>query len=134
MIMEHNTIFPKGKKITGDNFIGEVWQERLISVDSAWNCPMGNVTFSPSARNNWHSHPGGQILLIISGKGWYQEEGKAARSLEAGDVVMIPENVKHWHGATKDNWFTHIYIVTNPKKGSCQWFGPVTEKVYNQLL
>lgn len=131
--MEHNTIFPKGQKIVGDNFIGEVWQERLIPADSVWNCPMGNVTFSPGARNNWHSHPGGQVLLIISGCGWYQEEGKAARSLQAGDVVMIPENVKHWHGATKDSWFTHIYIVTNPQQGACEWFEPVIDEIYDQL-
>jgi quercetin dioxygenase-like cupin family protein len=76
----------------------------------------------PGVRNNWHSHKGGQVLLIISGSGWYQEEGNAARSLQAGDIVMIPENVKHWHGVTMDSWITHIYIVTNPQKGACEWF------------
>lgn len=132
--MNKNTIFPQGEKIENGNFIGEVWQERMIPPNSPWNCPMGNVTFAPGARNHWHSHPGGQVLLILDGIGWYQEEGKTAQKLKAGDVVKIPANVKHWHGAAKDSWFIHIYIVTNPPAGACEWFEPVKDKDYDALI
>ena len=126
-------IFPKGTPAEGSNFKGEVWQERLIPMQSEWNCPMGNVTFAPSAMNSWHSHPGGQILLVTGGRGWYQEEGKPAQEICTGDVVKIPANVKHWHGAARDSWLVHIYIVTNPQAGSCEWMEPVSDEEYDAL-
>ncbi len=84
--LSNSFIFPKGDKVEGENFKGEAWQERLVPMQSEWNCPIGNVTFAPGARNSWHSHPGGQILLITAGRGWYQEEGKPAQELHAGDI------------------------------------------------
>lgn len=126
-----SVIFPKGKKITNNYFTGATWLEMLVQNDNTYNCPIGNVTFEPGARNNWHKHPGGQLLLITGGKGYYQEEGKPVQVLHAGDVVKIPPDVKHWHGATPDSWFSHIAISTNPQKGDAEWLEPVTDEEYN---
>jgi quercetin dioxygenase-like cupin family protein len=94
------------------------------------NVGVGNVTFEPGCRNNWHIHQGGfQILLVTGGEGWYQEEGKAAQFLKAGDVIVTYDGVKHWHGATKDSWFTHIAITA----GKPEWLEPVDDKTYNKL-
>ncbi len=128
-----SVIFPKGEKITNDYFIGTAWLEMLISNDSTFNCPIGNVTFEPGARNNWHKHPGGQILLVTGGKGYYQEEGKPVQVLHEGDVVKIYPDVKHWHGATPDSWFVHIAISTNVQKGDAECLEPVTDEEYNSL-
>lgn len=96
-----------------------------------------NVTFEPSCRNNWHIHRasegGGQILLCVAGRGWYQEWGKEAISLKAGDVVEIPVGVKHWHGAAKDSWFSHIAVEVPGKDSSTEWLEPVYDEQYNLL-
>ncbi|KJR44342.1 Transcriptional regulator [Desulfosporosinus sp. I2] len=131
--LSESVIFPKGEKITNDYFIGTAWLEMLVSNDSTFNCPIGNVTFEPGARNNWHKHPGGQLLLVTGGKGYYQEEGKPVQVLREGDVVKIQPDVKHWHGATPDSWFTHIAISTNVQKGDAEWLEPVTDEEYNNF-
>lgn len=131
--LSESVIFPKGEKITNDYFRGVAWLEMLVPNDSTFNCPIGNVTFEPGARNNWHKHPGGQLLLVTGGKGYYQEEGKRVQVLHEGDVVKIRPDVKHWHGATPDSWFTHIAITTNAQKGDAEWLEPVTDKEYNNL-
>ena len=101
--------------------------------------PMSNVTFESGCRNNWHIHHGArQILICVSGRGWYQEWGKPAIALNPGDVIDIPEGVKHWHGAQKDSWFQHIathVAVENSKPGSepNEWLEPVTDEEYNKL-
>lgn len=101
--------------------------------------PMSNVTFEPGCRNNWHIHHGArQILICVSGKGWYQEWGKPAIALNAGDVIDIPEGVKHWHGAQKDSWFQHIVThveVENSCPGSApnEWLEPVSDEEYDKL-
>ena len=96
-----------------------------------------NVTFEPGCRNNWHIHHaksgGGQVLFCVDGEGWYQEEGKPARSLAAGDVVSIPANVKHWHGAKKDSWFSHIAIEVPGEETSNEWCEPVSDEEYQSL-
>lgn len=96
-----------------------------------------NVTFEPACRNNWHTHHaakgGGQILLCIAGEGWYQEWGKPARSLKAGDVVVIPANVKHWHGAKRNSWFSHVAVEVPGENASNEWQEPVTDEEYNAL-
>ena len=98
---------------------------------------MANVTFEPGCRNNWHIHRadkgGGQILLCVAGEGWYQEWGKPARSLKAGDVVVIPANVKHWHGAKKDSPFSHIAVEVPGENASNEWLEPVSDKEYDAL-
>jgi quercetin dioxygenase-like cupin family protein len=96
--------------------------------------PIGSVTFEPGCRNNWHiHHRGGQILLVISGRGWYQEWGKPARALRPGDVVEIPPEVKHWHGAARDSRFSHLAVEIPAAGGSNEWLEPVTDEVYGRL-
>jgi len=95
---------------------------------------VANVTFEPSCRNNWHiHHKGGQILLCTDGIGWYQEEGKKAQKLKPGDVVYIAPEVKQWHGASKDNWFTHLSIEIPADGSSNEWLEEVTDKEYSKL-
>ena len=98
---------------------------------------IGNVTFEPGCRNNWHIHEaasgGGQILLCTSGRGWYQEWGKPARELHAGDVVHIPAGVKHWHGAARDSWFVHLAVEVPGEGCRSQWLEPVSEEEYARL-
>ena len=98
---------------------------------------LANVTFEPGCRNNWHIHhakkAGGQILICIAGSGWYVEEGKAPVSLTAGKVIVIPANVKHWHGAKKDSWFSHIAIEVQGEETSTEWCEPVSDEEYNKL-
>lgn len=133
MNLSEGVIFPKGEKVVNNYFIGTAWLNMVVPYDEVFNCPIGNVTFEPGARNNWHKHPGGQILLVTGGRGYYQEEGKQAQVLTEGDVVMIPPNVKHWHGAAADSWFSHLAISTNVHKGDTEWLEPVSDDEYNRL-
>jgi quercetin dioxygenase-like cupin family protein len=96
--------------------------------------PIGNVTFEPGCRNNWHiHHKGGQILLCTAGRGYYQEWGKAPQELQAGDVVNIPPEVKHWHGAAPDSWFSHLAIEVPAVGSSNEWLEPVASVEYYKL-
>lgn len=117
-------------------FIGKSYLN-LLTDPSKTSLFLANVTFEPGCRNNWHIHHassgGGQILICTAGFGWYQEEGKPAQSLKPGDVVTIPANVKHWHGAKKDSWFSHIAIEVPGEETSNEWCEPVTDEEYNQL-
>ncbi|GFO56087.1 cupin [Geomonas sp. Red276] len=124
-------IFPIGEKLATDRFKGTVWLKMLTPGDSA--LPIGNVTFEPGCRNNWHKHAGGQVLLVTGGRGYYQEWGKPAQELHAGDVVTIAADVKHWHGAAKDSWFAHIAIEIHPEKGPATWLEPVADDDYDTL-
>lgn len=129
--LNNSVIFPIGEKFESDNFKGTVWLNMLTSFDTA--CPIGNVTFEPGCRNSWHKHAGGQILLVTAGRGYYQEWGKPAQELHPGDVVQIPGDVKHWHGAASDSWFVHLAIEVNPEKGPAEWLEPVADEGYNKL-
>jgi quercetin dioxygenase-like cupin family protein len=131
--LSESAIFPKGQKIADEHFIGTAWVETLVPMGGIFNCHVANVTFEPGARNNWHKHPGGQILLVTGGIGYYQEEGKPARMIQEGDVVRINPDVKHWHGARSDSWLVHIAIIANPQKGDAVWMEPVTDREYNNL-
>lgn len=115
-------------------FIGNSYLKPLAKTENLF---LANVTFEPGCRNNWHIHKaekgGGQILICVAGFGWYQEEGKDAISLEAGDVITIPANVKHWHGAKKDSWFSHIAVEVPGENTSNEWLEPVTDLEYNKL-
>ena len=99
---------------------------------------VANVTFEPGCRNNWHIHKasngGGQILICIAGEGWYQEEGKEAKSLVPGTVITIPANVKHWHGAKADSWFSHIAVEVPGEDTSNEWLEEVDEEHYKNLI
>ncbi|MBC1495403.1 cupin domain-containing protein [Listeria welshimeri] len=131
--LENRVIFDKGELITNNYFIGNAYLKMLVPEDTVYNCPIGNVTFEPGARNNWHIHDGGQILLVTGGTGYYQEEGQPAKLLKEGDVVTIPKDVKHWHGATKDSWFVHLAISTNVELGGTTWLEPVSDEHYDKL-
>lgn len=110
-------------------FIG---QAHLNPLTQAIN--IANVTFEPGCRNNWHiHHKGGQILLVITGHGWYQAWGETAKELHPGDVVEIPAEVKHWHGAAKDSWFSHLAVEVPAEGGSNEWLEAVTDEEYNKL-
>lgn len=99
---------------------------------------VANVTFEPGCRNNWHIHKasngGGQILICIAGEGWYQEEGKDAESLVPGSVITIPANVKHWHGAKADSWFSHIAVEVPGDDASNEWLEKVDDEHYKNLI
>lgn len=116
-------------------FVGESFLNPL--TDPQDGLFAANVTFAPGCRNNWHIHHalrgGGQLLLCVAGEGWYQEEGKPAVRLTPGSVVMIPAGVKHWHGAKKDCWFSHIAIEVPGEDCSSEWCEPVSDEEYQKL-
>ena len=101
-----------------------------MTTDKRLNVPVSNVTFEPGCRNNWHSHTGGQLLIAVGGTGFYQERGKEARKLLPGDVVEIPPDVEHWHGAAPDSWFSHLAIECNPSSNRNTWLEPVSDADY----
>ena len=131
-------VFPIGQPndAFAQYFIGNSYLNPLTDPK---NCAvfMANVTFEPGCRNNWHIHHaksgGGQILLCVDGEGWYQEEGKSAQSLHPGDVVVIPPEVKHWHGAKANSWFSHLAIECPGEETSNEWLEAVTEEQYTAL-
>lgn len=128
------SVFPKGELLKSENFTGTVWLKMFGAKDSLLHARFGNVTFEPKARTNWHSHPGGQVLFITVGKGYYQAKGQPARLLHKGDVVEIPRYVVHWHGATSDSEFAHIAISLNSDEGGAVWSGPVTDEEYMETI
>lgn len=126
-----DTIFAMGEKNPyGKFFTGQTYLNMLSANDSVFNAPIGNVTFEPGARTNWHKHSGGQILLVLAGEGRYQERGKDVQVLHKGDVVRIAPEVEHWHGAAPESWFTHISVETNVPNNNAQWLEPVTDAEY----
>lgn len=127
-----NVLFGFGNENTAfaKYFIGKSYLQPLAKEGIS----AANVTFEPKCRNNWHiHHKTGQTLLVVSGRGWYQEWGKPAQELKPGDVVEIPEGVKHWHGAAKDSWFTHIAISVPAEGASSEWLEAVSDAEYNKL-
>lgn len=133
--MGNNTfqqIFPQGEKLPGQfsqYFIGQAYLAGLTQ-NKELNVPISNVTFEPGCRNNWHSHTGGQLLIVTAGRGYYQEEGKPARELLPGDVVEIAPDVVHWHGAAPDSWFSHLAVECNPMTNKTTWLNPVDDGQY----
>ena len=123
--------FPRGgentayaKYFSGKSYLAPLTNDRRLNV------PVSNVTFEPGCRNNWHKHTGGQLLVAAGGVGFYQERGKEARKLLPGDVVEIPPDVEHWHGAAPDRWFAHLAIECNPGSNRNSWFEPVSDADY----
>lgn len=126
-----NGLFPMGEKNEAykDVFVGQSYLDMLVA-DPDINVGVGNVSFEPRTRNNWHIHHDGfQLLLVTAGEGWYQEEGQEARRLKVGDVVVTKDGVKHWHGATKDSWFSHVAITA----GTPEWLEAVDDEIYSKL-
>ena len=128
-------VFPRGGENTAfaQYFIGKSWLNMLTTQGVS----IGNVTFEPGCRNNWHIHHaksgGGQILLVTGGRGWYQEWGQPARELHTGDVVVIPAGVKHWHGAARDSWFVHLAVEVPGEETRNEWLEPVNDEQYGVL-
>lgn len=135
---ERENVFGLGQANTAfaQYFIGESY---LNPLTEPGKCPvfLANVTFEPGCRNNWHVHHaksgGGQILICTAGEGWYQEEGKEAVSLTPGTVIAIPAEVKHWHGAKKDSWFSHIAVEVPGENTSNVWLEEVSPEAYQSL-
>lgn len=119
--------FPTGEENTAfaQYFIGKSYLAPLTS-DKDLNVPLSNVTFEPGCRNNWHSHTGGQLLIVVGGEGLYQERGKPVRRLKPGDVVEIAPNIEHWHGATANSWFSHLATNGNPQTNQNIWLEAVS--------
>ena len=130
---EHGGFFGLGQE--NKYFIGKSYLNPL--TDPAKTVFIANVTFEPGCRNNWHVHHaskgGGQLLICVDGEGWYQEAGKPAQSLKPGNVVTIPAEVKHWHGAKKGSWFSHLAVEVPGENTSNEWLEPVTDEAYAQL-
>lgn len=132
----HGGMFGLGEPNTAyaKYFVGKSYLKPLTDKSMVF---MANVTFEPKCRNNWHIHRatsgGGQILLCVDGKGWYCEYGKKARELNPGDTVIIPANVKHWHGAAKDSWFSHIAVECPSENAKTEWGEAVSDEEYDAL-
>lgn len=129
---ENISVFPMGEKneAFAQYFVGQSYLNML----STERVTIGNVTFEPGCRNNWHiHHKDGQILLCTAGRGYYQEWGKEAQELHPGDVVNIPPEVKHWHGAAKDSWFAHLAVEVPAEGASNEWLEVVNEEDYEKL-
>lgn len=128
-------VFPIGAP--NDGFAQYFTGRSFLAPVSAEQVGIFNVTFEPGCRNNWHIHHaekgGGQMLIGVAGRGWYQEEGKAAVEILPGTVIHIPTGVKHWHGAAADSWFAHLAFEVPGEKTSNEWLEPVTDEEYGKL-
>ena len=123
-------IFPKGEKSPNVHHTGDVWLTELNGADSTFNFSIAVATFEPGAKLDWHIHPGGQILLITEGIGYYQEKGKPRQTVHKGDVIKCLPGVEHWHGASPQSSFA--YIATSPaQKGRTIWLQKVTDQEYS---
>lgn len=128
-IAQDITIFPRGEKAANVHHVGNVWLNELSAADTVFTYNIAQATFDPGARLDWHSHPGGQILLITEGTGYYQEKGKSRLTIHKGDVVKCQPGVEHWHGATPHSGVT--YLATSPtQNGRTIWLQRVTDQEY----
>lgn len=135
MITEEISVFPMGEAndAYAEFFVGQ----SFLNMLSTEQVSIGNVTFEPGCRNNWHIHHakngGGQILICVAGRGYYQEEGKEAIEMNPGNCINILPEVKHWHGAAPDEWFSHLAIEVPGENGSNEWLEPVSDEEYGKL-
>ena len=130
-MQQNEPVFAKGEKIANNNFIGNVWLNNLVQADSVNQNAVGCVTFESGARTKWHTHPAGQIILVLDGVGYYQEKGHPKVIVKKGDVIKCPVGVPHWHGASTDTNFVQV-AITGREKGETVWLEPVTDEEYNQ--
>lgn len=126
-------LFPRGNKLPDDWFTGDAFLSPLVAKDKNNEFSAGAVTFEVGARTNWHTHPKGQVLIVTQGAGFYQEKGKPAQIIKKGDVVNIPENVEHWHGASAKTSMAHIAITNFKEEVQVTWLNPVTEEEFNEV-
>lgn len=126
---QNKPLFPKGEKSPNVHHVGNVWLTELNAADSVFSYGTSVAIFDAGARLDWHSHPGGQILIFTEGVGYYQEKGKPKQIVKAGDVIKCQPGVEHWHGATPDSGVT--YIATSPaQRGKTVWLQKVTDEEY----
>lgn len=124
------SLFPKGDKAPNVHHTGTVWLSELSEGDSTFNFNVTYATFEPGAKLNWHSHPGGQILMVTDGVGYYQERGKPVEIVKKGDVIKCLPSVEHWHASTPSDSFSYIANTMDHEKGRTIWLEAVTEKEY----
>jgi len=125
-------IFPKGELSTVKNHTGNIWLKELSAGDSTFDPSIAVATYDAGAKLDWHMHPGGQVLLITEGPGYYQERGKSAHVIHKGDVIKCLPGVEHWHGASPASAFAYI-AVTPTQKGKTVWLEPVSDKDYKSV-
>lgn len=124
------SILPRGNEAPKGNFTGQVWMNQVVKLEDNLNSIIAQVTFAPQARTNWHLHPHGQVLIVTEGTGYYQEKGKPILVIKEGDVIKVPANVEHWHGASHGSTLSHTAIVPAVPNSST-WMQPVPDSVYN---
>ena len=130
--MEANGIFPKGEQLPGDWFSGNAFLTQLVTKDKNNEFSAGSVTFEPKARTHWHTHPKGQVLIVIEGEVFYQVKIKMTQPIKKGDVVNIPENTEHWHGASSRSKMVHIAITNYKDDVQVTWLQPVSDDEYDR--
>lgn len=124
-------LFPKGELSTTKNHTADIWLNELNVGDSVFDPSIAVADYAPGAKLDWHIHPGGQVLLITEGSGYYQEKGKPVRVVHKGDVIKSAPGVEHWHGAAPNSEFAYI-AVTPTKEGKTIWLNPVSQREYDQ--
>jgi quercetin dioxygenase-like cupin family protein len=134
MTEQNNTsLFPKGDKLPNEWFSGDAFLKPLLAKDKNNEFAIGSVSFEPGARTHWHTHPKGQVLIVTDGEGFYQKKGSPAQRIKKGDIVNIPENAEHWHGATATGKMVHIAITNYRGEENVMWLKAVTDEEYNEV-
>ena len=128
--LKMETVFPKVEKGSSEKYKGTVFHQGLVYNDSIFDLVSGTTSYEPGARSNWHSHPSGQILIVINGRGYHQFKGEAKQVITKGEVIKCPPNVPHWDGGTENTGMSHIYIIPNTGNGIVDWLEPVTDEEY----
>jgi 4-carboxymuconolactone decarboxylase len=131
--MKKSSFIEKGNQAPADYFVGDVNVNLLLNAEE-YNTIMAIVSFEAGARTNWHTHTNGQILIVSEGEGYYQEKGKSIQVIKVGDVVQIPINVEHWHGASHKSAMRHFAIIPDKGTDKTEWLSPVTENEYNSEI
>ncbi len=132
-MQQTTAMFPQGQKLPNDAFTGNAFLTPLVARDKNNDFTVGSLIYEPKTRSYWHTHPKGQILIIIEGEGLYQEKGKPVRVIKKGDVVVAPENVAHWHGASATTRMVDIAITNYKGDEQATWLQPVTDVEYNSI-
>ena len=131
--METKAMFKQGEKLPNSWFMGNAYLTALVERDKNDDFSVGSLTYEPGTRSNWHTHPKGQVLIIIEGEGFFQEKGKPAQAIKKGDVVNAKENTEHWHGASATSKMVDIAITNYKGDEQVTWLRPVTDEEYNRV-
>jgi len=126
-------IFGRGERLSREIITGKAWHNKLLEEDSVYRTAIGVEEFEAGSRNVWHSHPSGQIIIVLEGEGYHQIKGGPIQLVKKGDIVKCPPNTLHWHGASKNRSVTQMYILPNTEKGLVEWDRQVSDKEYNSL-